>query len=103
MGRRPLDVSKFMEGNGVTFFSTDDGSSPGKEAGNLHIRSLPVLRSVFVGYITIKEAAKILGVKEKSFYNRLESGKPFPIPVYKIYRSIRFKKEDVLRYKEEEM
>ena len=100
MGRRPLDVSKFMEGNGVTFFSVDDGSSPGEETGSLHIRSLPMLLEEDE-YITIREAAKILGIKEKSFYNRLYSDRPFPIPVYRVSRFIRFKREDVLKYKEE--
>ena len=98
MAREPLDVSKFMEGNGVTFFSVDDGSSPGGEIG-LSIRSIP--DQTVEELITVKEAAKILGIKERSFYNRLESGKPFPIPVYRVSRFIRFKREDVLKYKEE--
>ena len=78
--------------------SVDDGSSPGGEIG-LSIRSIP--DQTVEELITVKEAAKILGIKERSFYNRLKSGKPFPKPVYSVSRFIRFKREDVLKYKEE--
>ena len=50
--------------------------------------------------LTIKEVAEILKISERTIYNKVRenSEKPFPIPVKRVGRLVRFSSKDVQNF-----